>query len=337
MRRDGGTLSRRFAPACGLLLAVLAFEVLVRQLAFGPMVHDSEYGWIYRSTTVVHRLSEGWGVSHWDAGGTRAAPPPAPGDRPLLFVGDSFTEALQVGDDDVFTARVQRALGGVRAFNVGRASHSAADYVELAPSYLARAHPVWTVIQLNPEDLGEDATNRDKTHFEVTAEGGVRPVRVPARFGRISRLLMAVRARSAFADSFIGRWEHYRAASRMPPLFRASERPRAVADVRPSLPVVPALDALLRAYGGRVTILFLPQFDERPGDVEKRVLGECVSRGLSCVDLRSTFPEFANAGRAPYGFPNSSFGEGHLNLAGHAAAARLLVDELRKLKARGLF
>jgi hypothetical protein len=140
----------------------------------------------------------------------------------------------------------------------------------------------------------------------------------------------------------------YRSASRMPPLFRA-------ADDAERAPVPPAasrgvttgpaflhtvdaeLELLVRSYGGRVTFLFLSPFEGGPDVVEKTFIDNCASRGWSCVDFRGTFADFRARGDAPFGFPNSRFGVGHLNARGHAAAARLLTTELRRLRARGLF
>jgi hypothetical protein len=49
--------------SAGVLLAFVVFEVVLRQLTFGHVTLDPRVGWMWRSTTVVHRLGEGWGVT----------------------------------------------------------------------------------------------------------------------------------------------------------------------------------------------------------------------------------------------------------------------------------
>ena len=134
-----GRASSRAAvrPIVGILLALLTFEVVLRQLTSGHVVLDRRVGWVWQSTTVVHRLTEGWGVSHWRDDETRDhAPLPTNAPR-VLFVGDSFTEALQVDDHEVFTGR----LSSVNALNIGQSGHSTADYVAFAAEYRARFRP----------------------------------------------------------------------------------------------------------------------------------------------------------------------------------------------------
>ena len=62
----------------------------------------------------------------------------------------------------------------------------------------------------------------------------------------------------------------------------------------------------------------------------------CASASLSCVNLRSGYPELVSRALSPFGFPNTRFNEGHLNPLGHALAARVLFEELKRLSANGL-
>jgi hypothetical protein len=319
--------------AAGVVLALLTFEVALRQLTFGHQTLDPRLGWVWRSETVVQRLNEGWGVSHWRADDTRAhAAVPVNAPR-VLVAGDSFTEAQQVDDDEVFTGRLSNA----DALNIGRASHSVADYIAFAPEYRSRYHPAWTVIEVAPDDFGSDAFNSSKTHFDAD----LHVVVLPPHFGAMSARLMAIRRRSDVIDYGIARWQIYRAAAKMPPLFRAGDdemRPAARPAAPPPVwPVKAEIDLLRRAWNDRVTFLFLPRFDATPESIEQAFMSTCRDERLSCVNLRDAFEEFRRRGDAPVGFPNSRFGEGHLNRRGHAAAAALLQSEIERLRALGLF
>jgi hypothetical protein len=318
--------------ASGAALAVLTFECLLRCLQAGSQSIDPRLGWVWRSVTVRHRLAEGWGVSHWRDDETRARPAPAANAPRVLVVGDSFTEALQVDDDEVFTGRLRR----VDAINVGRSSHSAADYAAFAGEYLSRFHPSWTVVEVGPPDFAEDAFNASKTHFD----SHLNVVIVPPRFGRVSGALKVWRDRSALLDNAIARWQLYRAAAKMPPLFRAADAETSSAAPRrqpdETWPVADEMRLIRRAYGERVTFLFIPPL-EAPSAVESQFLAACAADRSSCVDFRTTFAAFRARGAAPFGFPNSRFGVGHLNAGGHAAVAQILEIELERLRARGLF
>lgn len=317
----------------GVLVALLAFEVMIRQLAFGYQTVDPKLGWVWRDMTVVNRLNEGYGVSHWSTDGARVHVPVPESAPHVLVLGDSFTEALQVDDDEVFSG----VLRGVDAINAGQSARSIADYVALAPELRARFRPRWTVVEAGPADFAGDAFDDSKTHFTP----GLDVVVVPPRFGTISAMLMSARHRSAILDYGFARWHAYRTASKMPPLFRAadSESPpeRKAETPIAQWPVGDEMRLLGDAFDGRVTFLFVPQFDGPPGDVETSWDAACRSARLSCVNLRASFEDFRRRGDAPFGFPNSRFGEGHLNAGGHAAAASLLQAEIDGLRAHGLF
>ena len=94
------------------------------------------------------------------------------------------------------------------------------------------------------------------------------------------------------------------------------------------------LAVLARAFEGRLTLLLLPPLARSP--VEARILERCAASGWSCVSLRERFDEFAARYESPYGFANSAWGQGHMNAAGHHAAAEILTTELARLRALDL-
>jgi GDSL-like Lipase/Acylhydrolase family len=326
----------------GVLLALAAMEALVRLLADDHPSYDPVYGWSYRSQTVVRRIGEGSAVSHWDADGVRVGPPAPAGAAPVLAIGDSFTEAMQVDDDETFTAVAQRALNRegipMRLINAGRGSSSPADYVARAGLDLARFRPRWIVIQLNEGDLEGDAFDVGKTHF-VRGPGGLQPETVPPRRARFPHPLGD---RSALANFLVAKAGGYRSGARMPPLFRAADLGPYEASLPDSAkrrwPAEAILDRMRTAYGNRVTYFYLPGFTREPSQAERQFAGWCRDQNVSCIDFRDAFSPFRLAGHAPFGFANSGhFATGHLNPAGHAAAGRLLAAELRRVRQRGLF
>src|SRR5256885_4678142 len=91
--------------AGGALLALLAAEVLMRFYAFAPRVIDGEFGFVPQPGVTVYWFVEGAGRSHWNEHGIRRQDNPA-GAPALLMLGDSITEAMQVDDDQTFSARL---------------------------------------------------------------------------------------------------------------------------------------------------------------------------------------------------------------------------------------
>src|SRR5437763_12406854 len=84
--------------ALGFLIASVAFELLLRHLAWTD--HAGSV------STVYQRVREGWGVSRWMPDGARVAPPMA-GPR-VLAIGDSYAAAEEVNDDEVFTVLLEQ-------------------------------------------------------------------------------------------------------------------------------------------------------------------------------------------------------------------------------------
>lgn len=329
-----------FAALAGIALSLLTFEAAFRLLLFGSVDRDPV---THAPIAIgIHRLGEGFGVSHRDERGIRLSPHGRANGPQVLVIGDSYTDAFQVDDDEAYTAIAEAILGGskpVRLLNAGAAGASPADYVTEAASYHRQIQPAWAVIQLNADDLGRDAFLPEKVHFRQSGDRLTLVVPPPYAYGRISRTLRFIRERSALANYAIGRLDVARHGANGPPWFRAGfdRGARAVSEPLPAYPLERELSLLRSAYEDRVTFLFLPLFDVPMENEERRFDRYCRETHMSCVNFRDSFDEFRKTGTAPYGFPNSRFGGGHLNAAGHAAVARQLAKEIRRLQQNGLF
>lgn len=324
--------------------AALTFELVVKPVYSLDIVNDPEFGPIVRPGSTVHFGLEGWGTSHWGPRGVRGVRPPANVTAPILAVGDSQTESFMVDDDVVYTAQLEAALRksdpSSSVLNVGKASHSVADYVRLAPRYIDAFHPRWTIIQVRDNDFGSDAFAKGKRHFVNEPGGALTVVDVPepAR-GGVGKLLWDARQRSSFIGySFVRAGRFREAMAKEAPLFRAGDPPAASADDvsehAAAFPLDAELSALRDAWGGRLTILFLPDFDPHdPGhlsEIGQWLVERCRVTGTSFVSLGTAFPEFLARGHSPYGFANTKFNDGHMNAEGHAAAAELLAREIER-------
>ncbi|HEU4408033.1 MAG TPA: hypothetical protein VFS43_22415 [Polyangiaceae bacterium] len=327
------------ATALGVLAALALAELVVRQIYTYALVYEPGYGYVNAPGGLVRWGREGHGTSRWAAHGVREKDAPPPGGRALLVFGDSQTEALMVDDGEAFTARLERAFERegrpTRVVNAGRSTTSLADAIGYEERFRRLFAPCWTVLQISAEDLGPDAWGAGKPHF-AQAEGGPLTVEiVPQRaHAGLSGKLWWLRQRSMLVGYAAARAaELGRGLSDEPPLFRAGhEKPKA--PVKRSYPVEDELDLAAKAYGGRVTFLYLSPFDPREPtrlepETEARVFSHCAARGLRCVSARASYPRFAAEGKAPYGFSNSAYNEGHLNRDGHAAIAEALTEHFR--------
>jgi hypothetical protein len=330
----------------GVLLALVAAEIVARRVYYVQLDNDPTFGSIIRPGTTARFAREGVGWSRWTDHGLRHATPPDPSHPAILALGDSYTEALGIDDPDVFTHRLEAATH-LQVLNAGRAGASVADYIALAPTYRALYKPVWTVVQLREKDLTTDAWDKRKegwAYFEggVGAPLTIVPATIEPR-GHLWHLVDPLRRHLALFSFAIIRFREFRAAAEAePPLFLAGDAHKAPSTdgnaVLPQAeaqryPVARELELLNAAYQNRVTVLYLPDFDPKAPErvdsfVEETFDRLCRERGWSCVNLRRSYADFAARHRAPFGFPNSGYNFGHMNADGHAAAAAALAREL---------
>lgn len=329
-------LRRAFSMLAGALLALSAAELVVRCFFYDVhYVYDAELGYLHAPGVMLCTGESPPAVSTWTVNGVRRQSPPDEQRPRVLVLGDSYAEALMIDDGDVFSDRLERALPRFQFLNAGRMTRSAADYIALAPVYIARLHPAWTVIQVNINDFAEDAFDHpDRSHFTWSPDGQLHleVVTPPHKRGPTYWL----RDRSMLAYFLWVRYGEYRASSGEAPLFRTASARPSPARTR-DYPMEEIMDETVRAYDGRLTFALIspyhPEHPAEPNKDEARILAHCAARHLSCTSTRSGYRQFAHEGRSPFGFATSSFNEGHLNAAGHALLAQVIEAELRHLDA----
>jgi lysophospholipase L1-like esterase len=328
-------------------LVLVPAEFLLRRINFAPAGRDPVLGSIREPGSVSRHAVEGDGRSSWIVHGLRREQPMDPDADTILALGDSYTEAAQIDDDEVFTYALEQALrrGGLpfQVLNAGKSGYSPADYVDKADFYRGLGANRWTIIQLRDADLEEDGWKPVKNHFARMPDGtlGIQHVDPPrSKFGWIVRPVLN---NSALISYAIERFLEFRsAAAAEPPLFRAAGKRAESAPRNEPYPVEEELELLHRSFDGLVTFLYLAVYDpEHPigggvTDVEQRLVAVCLDRGWSCVNLRDAFPDFAARRIAPFGFANTAYNNGHLNADGHQAAAMLLEREMERLRAGDL-
>jgi hypothetical protein len=338
---------RVLAMMLGPALALLTLEGVSRCYFNYQSVRHPILGSVVPAGHTFRSRIEGAGVAYHDQDGVRRARALGPRHgTQVLCVGDSYTEANQVSDDEVYTTLVERSLNraGMPAavLNIGRSGLSIADYVANAAAFVASTSAGWTVVQVHDLDFGPEAWQASKTHFQRRCPAcPVEAVWIPPAPDSAARLAgRRLRNQSAFVGFAMQRAQELAGAT--PP-----DKPAAPAEAPAAMRRTGVVDAdvadelrlLADAYRGRLTLLLLGRFDPaapgRSSAEEAAIERAARALGLSLACSRDEYEALAERGTAPYGFPSSSLNSGHLNAAGHAAAARVLTRELLRLHAAG--
>lgn len=333
-------MRRALQRLTGVCLALLCLEGLTRSTFGTRTVAEADFPRVNAPGIPIRWGREGHATSHWEAHGVRRGSlPPNPSAKRVLVLGDSVTESLQVNDDQTFEWLTETKLtraAGTRVLNVGHSRFSLADYIFHAPRNVRVFAPDWVVVAVEESDFTTDAWAPAKPHLRLTETGDLEsiPVNEDARSDQLFRKLENL---SRLVPYTLVRVREFRAAfATEPPLFRAgaAERKKAPAPTEAKdYHLDKQVDALAKAYAGRVTILYLPPFSPTAphapeSDVEARVRAAALARGIRFVVPRAAWEDLARRHVAPYGFENLGFNEGHMNPDGHRAVAEVLAKEL---------
>jgi hypothetical protein len=323
--------SRFVAYAVGLFCG---FEVLCRLfIGHSPAIgFDPRFDRLTLPHQPIVQSSEGFSrgrtneLGHLDA--PMPASPPADG---ILVLGDSYTEARQVSQDERFTDRLGAILHR-RVYNVGHTGWSPVNAVTFLAAEKTRFVPATVIVQVSPNDLG-DITAAKRPHVEARGSGFeiVVPNRKKAGFAaRITDLRETVSQRSAFGGELIVAGLS---------LFTGKDaeadgagEPRTCA--APTAAQIQAMDFLvgeLARLHPDVRLLYLPRLDYHGGCVERcpatRRMYEliAVTRHVRWIDTTAAICRRFHETRQPlHGFWNTIPGTGHVNAEGHSVIA----DEL---------
>jgi hypothetical protein len=272
----------------------------------------------------------------------RPAPPPARDAYRIAFVGDSFTEGMQVGYESTFCARLEKLLEpseGSRALvceNVGVSATDLLDYWHrIHHDVLASDPPEMIVLCIYPGNdfqgaLPDDAFDElDNPLADIYQKPGwiqhmIAWVNLHSKFGCYTqRALLSIGGRQISRASQAPRnwWADPATAA------RSAEVP----SVRRSRLILSAIDQECRTKGTRLCVLVVG-----PVAGYAAVNGESpLARIISCWDLDIPVIDIAikarsNPGRQGLTYP----ADGHLTDSGHAYLAREAAPALEVLLAR---
>lgn len=266
----------------------------------------------------------------------------------LMVLGDSHTEALQVGDDFKFVSVAETALRrkgyDYDLHNLGRSGLAMADYVSWIPPYKEIFRPKAIAVQLQVGDFVESFDEGQFNKFTLNDDGGLDLLRVfdfSPEFDQRQRKRHNIYSQILFLGR--ERWN----AMRKPTGGGADETaarddPGKDADSNPdgaafdSDLAAKQMDLLLAACGDTpLIVVLLPNTPRMAGgsivleDPDHAQLKEFFARrypNIVTVDPLPEFQRLAREGYLPRGFFNSLPGEGHLNIQGHRVVGELLAN-----------
>nr|MBI2905599.1 hypothetical protein [Chloroflexota bacterium] len=325
-----------------LALALVAAEGLLRvAVEARPFnyTYDGDWGWEPVAGSIELWAREGYGITRYLAHG-EIATPYDDGDKTVVVLGDSHTEARQVNGSDNFVSVAERALRqqglSINLRNLGRTDAGLPDYVYLAPFIKEVYRPDLVVVQISAQDFtSADAFGANRSNYFVLNGDAVSVVHVPAphQNGWLGKLMHG----STLYAEYVNRsrvWAERELPSQGAPVAAAetSLPPRAPETVGAQLA------ALKAAYSDvPMILLILPQVPalqdgklvEQVGDDEEALAASAQAvSGWTVVDPLPQFVALAAQGVLPRGFWNRQPGRGHLNVDGHRAVGLLLAEQI---------
>lgn len=138
------------------LIIKLPHQKLVSRLGYVP-VENSRTVWGIEGFGVTHYLSNGEIFTPYQSGAS------------VVVLGDSYTDAFQVSDDQKYVSVAEKILHqrGVKMdlHNLGNTGRNLADYVYIAPFIKAIYSPKIVVVQLSESDFTESLSPSRQNYF----------------------------------------------------------------------------------------------------------------------------------------------------------------------------
>ncbi len=335
------------------ITALLVWEVLLGEFVLQKPTSRTHatLGRIYGQGLYVQG-KEGYGRTVLNELGLRAPSfqeePLQAGGQRVLVLGDSYTQAMQVSDNEAFPQRLNALLGDyTQVINAGREGASPADYIALAEYNQQTFNPDVVVVQLNEGDFTKDLLSENQTFFyEQTAKGYsleenkalISANELASRFVSLQSVLnfstvrVAVERLGAMTPETVAPEAMTQPSSEQAALQEAGSQEDKWGDSSLENFIV---QELKRAYQTPI-LLYIPQLDYFSEDYAKANPTETYlyeaarDAGVTFISLRPDFvARYSQTNEPAHGFANTQPGTGHINALGHEIAAERLAKALR--------
>jgi hypothetical protein len=340
----GEAMRRWIGP---VVIALLVFECLIRTFIYSPhpAAHDPAFGWVLPAGTSYLDGTEGFGRVHLNLQGVRGRELPSTdnrGVRRIAVLGDSFSQAAQVDDDQTFCARLEAQLSRrlhqeVWIGNCGRGSLAAADYLGDLPVWERRLHPELVLILFSPGDfrIGVHRPLVDLTaRHDPSAAHGSRLISQPPgkAIGASGPLRLLFGCSSLACYGYVRLRKTSRTGTEEEP---KSSMAAVTATVAQMQEYFACLQAIAREPIACAYINPCSPFDKPYQQEEEQRLQQATARlRIPFVATGPAFRrDFAHTGQPANGFLWSwrGPGRGHLNATGHQIVAEALAPMVARL------
>ena len=329
-----------------VFLALFLWEVILQTTLLknqGYVVHPI-LGRIYKAGTYVHG-SEGHSRTFINRLGMRDNEIPAKQQNEfrILALGDSYTEAFQVSDEDTYVKVLQCELAAysnmdIRTINAGKSGASPANYIYLSDFYKNTFEPDYVIVQLNEGDFTKDMLNT-KAQFYVKQD--------PISSYKVVKQLNSNVKKKSFIDKYpqlkffediylstikLGESNFKMLRNRTENEDEDGAAP--ISNIVDSDIINWAISELGKSYP-RVLIVFIPSIDyhvldKKPSETELLINAAAKKNDITLINMRNPFIDhYRNTLQPAHGFNNSVPGTGHTNSIGHKLIAREIANYLK--------
>ena len=316
------------------------FEVCIRFLVIRPvmMEPDAVWGSVPVAGSCGFHALEGFGKTCY-ADGNEVQTPFDDG-IPIVVLGDSYTEAIQVNNAEKYVSLTEIALRErgwmVNLINLGDANRTVADFTYMAPEIIALYRPKLVVFQTN-ESAFFDSLNPDRiNYFEplpdredlqlIHREREELPLLAQNILHSSGLLTLTALRWETLTDSIFTRPAAPPETLRATPAQLAGEVAHLVAAYPDSQIVILVIPSVPILFPGKIN----PGWNNS-NDME--ILSVLAQQGnVAVVYPAPAFKEmYKKYGIFPRGFFNSRPNYGHLNRYGHVAVAEALAAAIESL------
>jgi lysophospholipase L1-like esterase len=360
MKQRGKVLILILANLASLIVVLVVAELITRQVWTPPSTLSVQvteqhpvYGWAPipgltgRTATIEYDYEFSHSRQGLRANKLYTSSRPTDTKRRVLFLGDSFTYGVGVGDDAGFIGLLNQQYGDTEFINTGANGYGQRQQLAILQTLGAKLQPDVTVVMFFWNDL-EDNLNPEAATFELDDAGQVvRTDRVvPADFDPLA-LRDAAPPSHGKNDSRIWRrtwlYKLFKEGARG---FRHrwfGGRPRTIRNAEQAALAWRTTESLLElmriqsaAIGTQLIVVSIPDYDRVDAryqlksqlpvnvEIEHELAEVCARLGITYVDLLPDLIAASSISTEPLYYATDR----HLTPAGHMAVAKLLAGQL---------
>lgn len=335
--------------AAWILLVLIFVEIALRVLIYNPPFEKSRTNWagdLPAEGALILTADEGFGLTWYQKWGEVQTPyTDNRDDNNIIILGDSHTEALEVGSADTFSSVAENVLRkeGYDAdiHNMGHKKLALSDHISWIPAYRELYRPQVIVVQLTSLDFAESFNTVQYNYFEAKPDG---TLKIVSKFDLSSGFVQKKRTFYNFQPQILSlgssRYALMKAKKSGYVLEVPVDNPAESAKKFQLEMADQQIELLLQASRGtQLVVVLLPfaPYGTKAGIETADPAYQQMKKFLSqypeiiIVDPLSEFQKLAASGHMPRGFYNTQPDEGHLNIYGHEIVGNLLAQTLEEI------